>query len=474
MEHLFPGPVLEALSGAPREPAFEVGRRIVSRAELLAMVRRLAGALGGAGVRPGAAVGLVLSLSPEAYAVHLAAHAWGCRVAPARPGWSPVQLANALRGHDVVITDSTVDTPVDAPVLYLDELLTAPDPGGVVPELQARPDDIARLTYTSGSTGQPKACAHTYRAISLAYRPDRWAPTLMRLLTHFRRCLIHQSLASPVMFTYLGRTLVAGGTVVLPDGLSLPRAIRDHRVTATIIPPARINELLAAEADVTSLRALVLGGSPAGPQLLRTATDRLGPIIWMGYGQGEAGVIAMLTPEDIAAGHLASVGRPMPGVDVQIRDGEVCVRSPHMMTGYWNDPDQTGEVLRDGWLYTRDLGFLDDDGLLHLTGRSRDVIMVRAEVCYAGAIERALASHPLVAAAYVVGRPDPETGEAVHAFVVPAGDQVPDAGALTALVRGRLSANSVPRTVTVIRDVPVAASGKPDKDALRTIAGSDA
>jgi acyl-CoA synthetase (AMP-forming)/AMP-acid ligase II len=137
-----------------------------------------------------------------------------------------------------------------------------------------------------------------------------------------------------------------------------------------------------------------------------------------------------------------------------------------MMTGYWNDPEQTREVVCAGWIRTRDLGYLDGDGLLHLTGRARDVIMVNAEVCYAGAIERVLAEHPAVVQAYVVGAPDPATGEAIHAFVVPAGGQVPDRALLTDLVRQRLSTNSVPKSITVIREVPVNAGGKPDKPAL--------
>jgi acyl-CoA synthetase (AMP-forming)/AMP-acid ligase II len=175
----------------------------------------------------------------------------------------------------------------------------------------------------------------------------------------------------------------------------------------------------------------------------------------------------MLTPDDIAAGRVTSVGRPLPPVEVAIRDGEICVRSPHMMAGYWNDPAQTAEVIRDGWVHTRDLGHLDTEGLLHLTGRARDVIMVNGEVCYAGAIERVLAEHPDVAAAYVVGAPDPRTGEAIRAIVVPAGDTVPDREELIGLVRRRLSVNSVPASITTIRSVPVsAASGKPDKRAL--------
>jgi fatty-acyl-CoA synthase len=466
MRELFPGPVLAALRRAPDRTALEFGTRAVSCGELLAMVQRLAGGLRDAGLGPGTGVGLVLSLSPEAYAVHLAAHTLGCRVAPARPAWSPPQLADALLDQvDAVVTDTPHDFPLRSPVLSLDDLLVRADQGGPVPEL-ARPADVARLTYTSGSTGQPKACAHTYEAMSLAYRPDRWAPVLRRLLTHFQRCLIPMSLANPVMFTYLGRCLVAGGTAVIPAGLGVPEAIERYRITATMMPPARLDQVMRSQADLSSLRAVLLGGSPAGAQLLRAATQRLGPIVWQGYGQAEAGVISMLTPDDIAAGHVTSVGRPLPAVEVAIRDGEIFVRSPHMMTGYWNDPEQTREVVSAGWIRTRDLGYLDGDGLLHLTGRTRDVIMVNAEVCYAGAIERVLTEHPAVIQAYVVGAPDPATGEAIHAFVVPASDQAPDRALLTDLVRQRLSTNSMPKSITVIREVPVNASGKPDKPAL--------
>jgi len=464
VRELFPEPVLASLRAAPDRPAVEDGSRAVSRGELHAMVARIAASLARGRLGPGDGVGLVLSLTPEAYAAHLAAHALGCRVAAARPGWSAPQLRQALQTTvDAVVADRPVD--VGVPVLPLADLLTASPRDASVPRW-ARAHDVARLTFTSGSTGSPKACAHTYRAISLAYQPPEWPPALARLLGHFGRCLVTENLASPVMFTYLGRTLVAGGTVVLPAGLTPPQAIEAYGITATMMPPARLHQTLRSDADLRSLRAVLIGGSPAGPQFLRAAQLRLGPIVWQGYGQAEAGVIAMLTPEDISTGHEDSVGRPLPAVEVAIRAGEVCVRSPHMMVGYWNDPRQTAEVLRDGWLHTRDLGLVDDGGFLRLSGRSRDVIMVNAEVCYAGAIERVLATHPNVAQAYVVGVPDPVTGEAIHAFVVSAGDRVPTAGELTDLVRRTLSANSVPARVTAISDVPVGAAGKPDKAAL--------
>jgi fatty-acyl-CoA synthase len=140
------------------------------------------------------------------------------------------------------------------------------------------------------------------------------------------------------------------------------------------------------------------------------------------------------------------------------------------MAGYWDDPQQTAEVLRDGWLRTGDVGRLDEAGFLHLTGRSRDVIMVNAEVCYAGAIEQALAGHPDVDQAYVVGVPDDRTGEAVHAFVVPTPDRpVPTADALSALVRAQLTPAHVPRTITTLPEVPTTPTGKPDKPALTTL-----
>jgi fatty-acyl-CoA synthase len=136
------------------------------------------------------------------------------------------------------------------------------------------------------------------------------------------------------------------------------------------------------------------------------------------------------------------------------------------MSGYWNDPEQTADTVRDGWLRTRDLGYLDERGLLYLVGRARDVIIVNAEVCYAGPIENVLIGHPDVDQAYVVGSPDERTGEAIHAFVVPAGDRTPDRVALAEAIRTTLGAASVPSTITVVTDVPVAASGKVDKRAL--------
>jgi acyl-coenzyme A synthetase/AMP-(fatty) acid ligase len=223
----------------------------------------------------------------------------------------------------------------------------------------------------------------------------------------------------------------------------------------------------------------MVSGSPLDPGRLREAIDVLGPVIFHGYGQTETGMIAMVTPAEMASeAALASVGRPPAVIEVEIRDtdgrpvrtgisGELFVRTPAQAAGYWAEPDETADVFAGGWVRTRDLARLGEDGYLRLLGRVRDVIIVNANLVYAGPIERALAEHPDVAEAYVVGRPDDRTGEAIHAYVVPATSQTPDAEVLRKLVAERLGDAAVPRTVTVIDRVPVAPSGKPDKSALR-------
>ena len=188
------------------------------------------------------------------------------------------------------------------------------------------------------------------------------------------------------------------------------------------------------------------------------------------------GSSAMVTPAEMLAypAALASVGRPPPVTALSIRDadgrpateGELFVRTPAQAAAYWNDPAESAEVFAGGWVRTRDLARLDGDGYLHLLGRIRDVVIVHANLVYAGPIERVLAADPTVAEAYVVGRPDDATGEAVHAYVVPAAGHDIDAGRLRAVVTEALGESSAPKTIQAIERVPVAASGKPDKRAL--------
>jgi fatty-acyl-CoA synthase len=281
------------------------------------------------------------------------------------------------------------------------------------------------------------------------------------------------------MMEYGVLTLAAGGTMVVADPPAFPDAIVRLRASASVITVARLRKLVAAQrespVDLSSLRALMVSGSPLPAARLREALDVLGPIVFHGYGQTETGTISMATPFDVPG----SVGFPPDVIDVHVRDGngaqvpsgvdgELYVRTPAQAAGYWAEPAETAEVFADGWVRTRDLGHLDADGCLYLTGRAREVIIVNANLYYAGPIERVLATHPDIAEAYVVGAPDEDTGEAVHAFVVPAAGRTPDFTALGTLVADQLGEACIPATITVIDEPPLAPSGKPDKRRLLT------
>lgn len=500
-EPLFPHALLEALRDAPGSPVFEHGERTVSRGELLELIGRMAAAMRAAGLGPGRGLAVSLAVSPEAFAAQIAAHVLGCRVVGVRPGYTAGQLAHVLAMDvDALLVDrstATSDLLTAAgriPVLSLGPLLSGD--GGAEPVVTAQPEDVAFVAFTSGSTGNPKGCAITYRALTehWAWQPRVWSPVAAEFATAFRRYMLFGTLSSIVVMEFLAPCLLGGGTAVIPadDGRPLfPYAIERHRITGSIITVPRLCQMLdllrKEPADVSSLRALMVSGSPLSPDRLADAVDRLGPVVYQGYGQTEIGNIAMLTPGDIAGGPgglLASTGRPHPRVEISVRDeagrelapghdGEIFVRCPYQMKGYWGDPGETRDVLHDGWIRTRDLGHVDGNGYLYLVGRTRDVILVNAMVVYAGPIERVLASHPDVIDAYVTGAPDERTGEAVHAFVVPAGDRAFDDAAsaeLTALVRAQLGEDSVPQTITAVPGVPVAASGKPDKRALLRLA----
>ncbi|MDX8055068.1 long-chain fatty acid--CoA ligase [Lentzea sp. BCCO 10_0798] len=447
----FPRAVLDVLAAAADRPVFEHGTRVVTGAELLGMVARIANGLRARGLGPGDGVALLLGVTVEAFATILAAHAVGARVAGVRPGLTDAQVEHLL-SLDIKLVLRDAD---------LADLL-ASSPGPL--RCDGRPGDIARLIHTSGSTGAPKACAQTYASMTDAWtaRPDAWPPAIRELATRLGRYLVFGSLSSQVMFEYAVLTLTAGGTVVVADNPA--DAITRLKATARVITVPGLAKLVASQkrepADLSTLRALLVSGSPLTPDRHREALDTLGPVLFHGYGQTETGMISMATPDDPPG----TVGKPP--VDVEIRDGELFVRTPGQACGYWGNPEESAEVFVDGWVRTRDLGRFDALGYLRLTGRARDVVIVNANLHYIGPIEQVVAEHPDVAEAYVVAVPDDETGEAVHAFVVPKADRVPGLDELRELVTGRLGAACAPVRVTAISEPPVAPSGKPDKRQL--------
>ncbi|WP_172384331.1 class I adenylate-forming enzyme family protein [Streptomyces sp. MNP-20] len=501
-EAAFPQALIDAFRRHPASVAFEHRSRAVTRGEVLALVTRCAAGLRAAGLGPGRAVALATEVTPEGFAVQIAAHLLGCRVTGLRPGLTPAQLAHVLAADvDVVVTDAAPPPPEllraagDLPVLRLDsDLLAAHPHAGPLPGdglvARGRPDDAALVHLTSGSTGHPKGCVLDYRALTAywSWQAAHGDERIARLAAGYRRFLLFGTLTSAVMFEHLGLCLLGGGTAVIPaPPLEFPRLVERLRITALLMTVPRLHHVLdalrsgpGAATDLSGLRVLIVAGSPLAPHTLAEAVRRIGPAVHQAYGQTETGMLTLLTPDDLAhgpEGAATSVGRPWARTELSVRDaeglpvptgatGEIWARTPCAMTGYWRDEAESAQALRDGWVRTRDVGHLDARGFLHLTGRSRDIVIVNAVVHYCGALERAVAAHPDVDRAYVVAAPDRRTGEAAHAFVVAAPGRTPALDAVREHVEAELGVAGLPSTLTVLTDVPVAPSGKPDKRAL--------
>lgn len=478
-------------------PAFGSGSWVLTHSEVLAWTYRLAGALADLGIRRGSGLACVSAGNPpRTLLVRLAAHVLGARL-------THVCVAPTTHGLDHLLRDCEPalvvhDTPVPpgpAPRIGLAALLELASAREALPvAVAARGEDVARVTYTGGTTGRPKGVASTFAAMAArtATRTESPDAAGSAPLTFVSTDSLSQRSGGRCL-----EQLRAGGRseILHPFGTrAFAEACRRLGPAATYLTPSMLYRLLDDPETADGVPGLVrvsYGDSPVHPERLRRALTRWGPEVrWtQGYGMNEAGVLSRLSPADhdaATAGRphlLGSVGRPAPGVEVEVRGpapgatGEVWVRSPMVMAGYRNQPALTAEVLHDGWLRTGDVGHFDADGYLYLDDRVKDVVMVHGANIYCGPIETALTRHPAVARAAVVGRTDPLTGEAVCAFLVAAPGQAPTeeaAAGACALVAAELAPGQRPAAVFWLPELPLTDRGKPDKRRLRELAAASA
>ena len=492
----------------PARPALVRGTAAVATyAELADTCARLArGLVERFGLRPGDRCGIAMTNTPEFmvalfgcwYAnvcavpmnakLHRREFAYILGDSGARACFVNGALADTLAGLDreVASLDHLVRTDGDAREWAA---LLASEP---LPLTDCDPDDPAWLFYTSGTTGRPKGATLTHRnlvAQTMSYFCD--VDTLSE-----RDCIIHAAPMSHASGCYALPHVARGAAQVVPESGGFdPEEIvglLDHHAGASFFfAPTMLVRLLAspriAEANLDHLKTIVYGGGPMYVEDTRRALAVLGPKLVQIYGQGEAPMtITGLARElHLDTGHprylerLGSVGPARTDVEVRIvgpddeplptgEPGEVVLRGDVVMRGYWNNPEATREALRGGWLHTGDVGIMDEDGFVTLKDRSKDMIISGGTNIYPREIEEVLLRHAGVREASVVGRPHPEWGEEVVAFVVPA---TPDArvpeSELDALCLDHIARFKRPRTYRFLEALPKNHYGKVLKTELR-------
>ncbi|QKW08204.1 AMP-binding protein [Streptomyces sp. NA04227] len=485
--------------------------RSVTWAELDDRTTRLAQGLAALGVAKGDRVA-VLSLDRiEVLESYFALAKLGALFVPLNHSLTASEVTGMVRrtGVGVILGESALlDRHPELPVrlrLAVDgpryAELTAPraeGEEGTDEELFELPDvadsDLAAILHTSATTGRAKGVTVDYdsfRGISLGWLASA-RPTDDMVLVNC--CpLYHGSMT--ITLTYMA----AGATVVVMPGFTPQRAlaaIEKHRATHVWLVPQMLRFLLQskglASTELGSVREVMYGAAPMPVEVYAEAVERLDCGFRQVYGMTEVGgPFVTLGPDDHPAGGIDAplpAGRVIPGMSVRVLDdegtqlpdgsvGEITVRGPGLMRGYWNNPAATEEITADGWIRTGDLGYLDETGLIHLVDRRKDLILRAGQNVYPAEIERALLTHPLVRDAAVIGVPDADYGEVPLAYVVTGpdgtGDQAADEAPavtraeLTAHLAARLAPYKRPRHLEFIDQVPRSPAGKILKKLLR-------
>jgi long-chain acyl-CoA synthetase len=339
--------------------------------------------------------------------------------------------------------------------------------------LDAAPHDIAQIYYTSGTTGEPKGVCLTYGNMSFSAVDTP---------------LFHLVSACAVF----AMPLLGARQVALPfsaDGFL--SAIEQWRVTVTALPPTLVNLVCShpniASSDLSSLRMVMYGGSPMPRGVIAKAFDVLPASYMHAYGITEtSGLVTLLRPDEILPNGAeaeirpyGSAGHPVPNIDVEIMNdagaiigpdqvGEIVVRGPRVMTGYWNKPQATADAVQGGWYHTGDLGYIDSQCHLYVVDRKKDMIISGGENVYSVEVENILSTHPDVLECAVIGVPSDEWGEAVHAIIVTRDKRAISAEEIIAFCRGKIANYKIPKSIGIAADpLPKTGPGKIAKRLLR-------
>jgi len=488
------------------------GATTLTWAQALERCRRMAGVFAELGAAPGARIAYLAHNSIDYFLAFYAAVWRGHVLVPLNTRHAVPELADIVDdcAADILITGETFretgtalaarcesvrhlivegdDVPANAPegALNLERLIADAEACSPV---DGSGDETACLFYTSGTTGRPKGVMLTHAnyyvnalGVLAAYRSGGLSPGL------YPGPYFHVATAQRIFAS----VMAISHSIVLPrfEAGAVLDAIERHRVQILSLVPTMVGMLLDHErindTDLSSLKTIGYGASPITEKLLRRMIERLPHVdLRQGYGMTEgAPLITILGAEehrntDTAPHLLRSAGKPLAHVDIAIVDaddnacetgavGEIVVRGPNIMKGYWNRPGETAKALRHGWYHTGDAGYIDADGYLFIVDRVKDMIVSGGENVYSVEVENVLDQHPDVAQCAVIGIPDPRWVEAVHAVVVPREGAYPREDDLIAFCKERIANYKCPRSVTFrLTPLPLSGANKVLKTELR-------
>ena len=456
-------------------------------AELDSASSRVASGLKSLGLKPGDRIGVHLPNSPEFVLTYYAA---------SKIGVVPIALNVTYATEELayIIADGEAEAVVTAPAVagQLPPVERMPSVRHVIrdvaalngdPSLRAMDLDrgeICGILYTSATTGRPKGVMLTHENVV----SNTWATN-----HHLRMTPDDVGLCALPLFHCFGQNFImnalvnAGATLVLQERFVLEEflgAIGAQRVSLLYAVPTMYILMLGADLarrDFSSLRLCFSAAAslPAEPE--RQWKERTGHDIHQGYGLTECSPFASYNHD--TAFKPGSIGTPIENVEMRVADpatgwevadgelGEILIKGPNVMKGYFRNPEATAQSVRDGWLHSGDIGYRDPEGYFFIVDRVKDMINVSGFKVFPREVEEVLFEHPAVRDVAVVGTPDPVRGESVKAFVVLKDGQAADAESLRAICRGRIAAYKVPEAVEFIAALPKSPTGKVLKKELR-------
>jgi fatty-acyl-CoA synthase len=491
---------LRALARHPDRTAFTWEGGEMSYRAATALIGRMQKVLIEQGLSRGTRVGILSANRADSWCAQVAVHLCGAVTTGMHPKGSLADHVEQLEdcGAEAVVVDAVAFGRIGGELAAraglkvfalgsthwgIDLNAAALAAGESTPRDLASPHDVATLNYTGGTTGKAKGIVRRHHgtvAIASAILADFDLPRRPHYLA--------VAPVSHVSGTKVLPTLIRGGTTHLVtsfDPGEVLAAIERRRINFTLVVPTMLYTLLddprLAKADLSSLELLLYGASPMSPARLAEGVERIGPVFAQLYGQTECHPIAFLPKEDHDPKRpqlMAACGFPVTQNTIALLDdegrevapgepGEVCVRGPSVMEGYWNQPEQTAEALKFGWLHTGDIARADEEGRLNIVDRKKDMIVTGGFNVFTRAVEDVLTANPAVAMAAVIGTPDPKWGEAVTAIVVRHVGADVSADTLIQEVKASKGAAHAPKRVEFVDALPVTPLGKIVKKALR-------